>query len=268
MTRKQQQPRAAARVMRMRRIARYSAVATAALLAGVLARPATAQSGNGFLFQEPSGSLVLRGGFARATAGGDLFSFVRNQFTLNQGDFSGPTVGADLALRVAPRLDVVLGTSYSGVSRTSEYRNLVDNNNAPINQTSTFQRVPVTASLRAYLTPRGRSVGRFAWVPARVAPYVGAGGGAMWYRFLQRGDFVDYNNNNSVFSSEVVTSRWTPAAQVMAGVDFSLTPRVALTGEGKYLWARGTPNQSFGGGSFRSIDLSGVAATVGLALRF
>lgn len=232
------------------------------------AGPAAAQgSGNGFLFQEPAGSFSLRGGYSRANAGGDLFSFFSNTFTLNRGDFSGLTGAADLAFRLSPRLDIVLGSSYAGTSRASEYRRLVDQNEQPIRQTTGLQRVPVTASLRAYLTPRGRSVGQFAWVPARIAPYVGAGGGVMWYRLRQTGDFVDVvNPGNEVFPADISSSGWTPTANAMAGLEYSLTPRLALTGEGRYTWARANLNQSFTG--FRRMDLSGFSTTLGLSVRF
>ncbi len=244
----------------------YLSLACAAIT-GIVAPSARAQgSGSGFLFQQPAGSITITGGYANAAAGGDLFSFVTNTLTLNKGDFSGPTVGADLAFRVAPRFDIVFGTSYSGTSQPSSYRHLVDQNNAEITQVTDFRRVPIMASVRAYLSPRGRSVGRFAWVPARFAPYVGIGAGAMWYSFSQHGDFVDVNNNNSVFASNITSSRWTPAAQGMVGADFTLTPRIALTGEARYIHANGNPNQSFSG--FSSIDLSGLSTTVGLTFRY
>lgn len=268
-----QQPPAvsAVRLLRGRRRAAWratAAVTTVAIsLSAVAAPPAQAQSsGNGFLFQQPTGSFTIRGGLSHPTAGGDLFSFVTDQLTLNKSDFSGPTIGADVAFSVAPRLDITLGTSYSGTSSNSSYRKLVDQNNAEITQVTDFRRVPVMLSLKAYLTPQGRSIGRFAWVPARLAPYVGIGGGAMWYQFKQTGSFVDFQNNNNVFDSELASSRWTPAAQGMAGLDLTLTPRVALTGEARYIWAQGSPNQSFAG--FRTIDLSGLSATAGLTFRY
>lgn len=249
-------------------LTRSMVAVTVGLAAGIAPRAASAQeSGNGFLFREPAGSIALRGGYSLATAGGDLISFVTDQLTLNKRDFSGPQIGADLALRMAPRLDLVLGTSYAGTSTASEFRHLVDQNNAPINQTTTFTRIPVTASVRAYLTPRGRSIGHYAWVPARIAPYAGVGGGALWYRFRQEGDFVDFATNN-VFSGSFTSSRWTPAAVGMLGADYSLSSHVALTGEAKYLLARATPTQSFDNGGFNSIDLSGLSLTAGLYFRF
>lgn len=246
---------------------RWVAAAGIGLATLMTGRTAAAQgSGSGFLFQPPAVTLDVRGGYARASAGGDLFSFATDNLTLSRGAFSGPTVDADLAVRLTPRLDLVFGAGYAGASAPSEYRALVDQNNMPIQQTTSLRRVPVTASVRLYLTPRGRSIGRFAWVPTRFAPYVSAGGGAMWYRFRQQGYFVDANDNTSVFPGDFTSSQWTPAAQGAVGADFSLTPRLALTGQAKYLWARATPNQSFSG--FNRIDLSGFSTTLGLSVRF
>jgi opacity protein-like surface antigen len=236
-------------------------------LAGTAAASAGAQSaGNGFLFEQPTGSLTLRGGYAHANANSDIFSFSTDELTLDKSDFSGPIFGADISFRVAPRIDIVLGTSYAGTSTQSSYRDLVDENSAEITQTTDFRRVPVMASVRAYLTSRGRSVGRFAWVPTRFAPYVGVGGGAMWYEFSQHGEFVDHDDGNHIFTSEFSSSQWTPAAQGMVGLDFSITPRIALTGEAKYIWAKGTLDDTFTG--FDKIDLSGLSTTIGLTYRY
>ncbi|MGH7718888.1 MAG: hypothetical protein ACREON_08620 [Gemmatimonadaceae bacterium] len=231
-----------------------------------LAGPAWAQSsGNGFLFKQPIGSFAVRGGFAHASAGSDIFSFSREQLTLGRGDFSGLALGTDVAFRVAQRVDLVLGAAYSGGSADSEFRDWVDDLDRPIEQTTTFQRIPVTATAKVYLTPRGRSIGRFAWLPARFAPYIGGGGGAMWYRFRQRGDFVDFETLD-VFGDEFESSGWTATAHALGGVDFSLTPRLALTGEARYTYAKASLDDDFEG--FDRIDLSGISTTIGLSIRF
>jgi outer membrane protein W len=233
----------------------------AALLA--VAPQLVAQSaGNGFLFEQPSGSVTIRGGYAHASASAD--QSIANPLNLDDGNFGGAEFGADVAVRVAPQLSLVLGASYAGASKDSYYRDVVDENNANIIQTTQLRRVPVMLTLRGYLTPPGRAVGRFAWVPARFAPYVGIGGGAMWYRFNQHGDFVDTNNN--IYPNDMTTSAWTPAAQGVIGADMNLTPRLALTGEAKYIWARGSLDQNFVG--FNKVDLSGLSATIGLTVRY
>jgi len=240
-------------------------LAVVALVAFTAPWAAAQDAGNGFLFEQPVGSLTISGGYAHANASGGLFSEVTNDLTLARSDFSGAAFGADFAMRVAPRFDVVLSASYAGTSTPSNYRELVDQNNQEIMQSTEFKRVPLMLSVRAYLQPRGREVGKFAWVPARFAPYVGVGGGAMWYKFRQNGDFVNYQTNN-VFTGDLSSSQWTPAAQALGGVDFTLTPHVALNGEVKYIWANAKLNNNFIG--FDNIDLSGLSTTLGLTFRF
>lgn len=240
--------------------------AIALALAAALAPPATAQTaGDGFLFKPPVVSISARGGFGHASAGSDIFAFSTERLTLGRDDFSGASYGGDFGIRVTPRLDLSLGAGYLGTRAASEFRDWVDNDDQPIEQTTRFERVPVTASAKLYLTPRGERVGQFAWVPNRLAPYVGAGAGAMWYRFRQEGDFVDFQTYD-IFHEVLESQGWTPMAQGMAGVDVALTPRLALTGEGRYLWARDQLSDTFE--DFDPIDLSGFSATVGLAVRF
>ena len=240
----------------------------AGLVAATLAAasPARAQgSGDGFLFRRPIGGLLVHGGFASPTSSGDLYSFLTNQFTLSKGDFSAPAFGADLLLRVAPRLDLAFGAGISGSRKVSEFRHFLDLNNLPIQQTTSLVRVPLTAGARLYLAPRGRSIGEFAWIPTRIVPYVGAGGGMMWYRFRQTGDFIDFQTTD-VFPDAFQSRGWTPTAHALAGVDYSLNPRFALNGEARYTWAKGRLSDDFTG--FHGIDLSDIGINFGLNVRF
>src|SRR5437016_4743370 len=135
------------------------------LLALISALPSltTGQSsGDGFLFGKPQGSFALTVGYAGANAKSDIFSFTSRQLTLNRRDFSGPSVDLDLGVGLGDRTDLVFSAGYSGMNRKSEFRDFVDQNNAAIEQATVFQRVPVTVSLRQYLTSRGRSIGSFA----------------------------------------------------------------------------------------------------------
>lgn len=222
------------------------------------------RSGKGFLFVEPKGSIALRAGYALATANSDLFSFTAEQLTVDRSDFSSPVVDVDIAVRLAARTDFLLAASYAGINKGSEFRDLVDQSDNPILQQTTFQRVPLTVGVRQYLLSRGRAIGSFAWIPARFAPYVGVGGGMMWYTFRQTGDFVDFDTND-IFNATLESSGWTPTATASAGAVFTVSPGLALSAHGNYLWARGKPSDDFAG--FNRIDLSGFSATAGLLVR-
>jgi opacity protein-like surface antigen len=237
----------------------------AGLLALGIALPAHAQvAGDGFLFHRPYARVALRGGYAIASAGSDLFDFTTEQLTLNKRDFSGLSLGANVGFGVSDRVDLTLDVGYARAAKKSEFRDLVDNNRLPIEQRTTFERIPLTANIKYYLSPPGQSIGTAAWIPAKITPWIGAGGGAMKYRFKQEGDFVDFNTND-VFASTFDSDEWTPVVQGMAGVDFSLTPMIAITTEARYLYGKGSLSRDFGG--FDKIDLSGVSASVGLSFR-
>jgi hypothetical protein len=241
-------------------------------LVALLAAPAVvgAQgSGNGFLLGTPEGSVAIRLGYDHATAGSDIFTdpATAGELGLKKGDFSGFSGAVDLGVRMSDRFDFVLGTAYAGTSHGSKYLHYLDNNDQPIEQTTSFQRVPISGSVKMYLTPRGRSIGKFAWIPNKVSPYLGAGGGLIWYRYRQAGDFVDFNTPDlRVFPATYESSAWTAEGHAFAGIDYSLNPRLALTAESRYTWARGPLSSDFSG--FHRIDLSGISATAGLAVRF
>jgi len=238
----------------------------AALALAAAGQTAGAQSGKGFLFKRPIGSFSLRGGYALANAGSDVFSETTRLLTLDKRDFSAVTWGGDVSFAASPRTDLVFDAGFSSTSKPSEYRGFTDNNDNPIQQSTKYRRVPVGVGLKYYLADRGRSVGQFAYIPSKVAPYVGVGGGAMYYRFQQNGDFIDFQTN-IVRPLTLESSGWTPMAQGTGGMDYTIGPWLALTGEGRYQWARARLDpQVFEG--FQKIDLSGFTGTVGFKVRF
>jgi hypothetical protein len=222
-------------------------------------------AGRGFLLGAPDGSLTLRGGWAVASAGSDIFSFTTDNLTLNRRDFSSPTVGADLAFRALSRTDVVVSVEYDGMSKQSEFRHFIDNNHLPIQQSTAFHRLPVTLSVKQYLTTRGRSIGRFAWIPSRFSAYVGAGGGVQWYRFKQVGDWIDFQTND-VFPATLQSDGWAPMAHMLVGGEWSLSARFAAVTEARYTWSHASLGTDFTG--FAPIDLSGLSTTAGIAIRY
>ena len=222
-------------------------------------------SGDGFLFRAPQGEVSIRGGFDHATAGSDLFSFTESQLTLDGRDFSSLTFASDVDVALTPRMSARFGFAISQSTTPSEFRDFVDNNRLPIQQVTEFKRLPLTASLKAYLSPPGRSVGHFAWIPARYAPYAGGGGGAMWYRFRQQGDFIDFSTYK-VFPDNFESDGWAPTLHAFVGTDVSLNPRFALSFEGRYEWAQKELSTDFA--RFEPIDLSGFALTAGFVIRY
>jgi hypothetical protein len=231
-----------------------------------IASTAAAQSaGDGFLFGAPQSGLTFRLGYAAAAASSDVFAFTTDLLTLDRRDFSGTSLEADYAFRIGRRTHLVFSAQHASAGKRSEFRDFVDQDNNPIEQTTRFERLPLTIGVRRYLTSPGRGIGNFAWVPAKVAPFVGVGAGVLWYRFRQSGDFIDFANNE-VFTTTLESIGWSPAARVMAGAEFSVGPRMALTIQGSYLRADARLGTDFSG--FEPIDLSGFSTSIGFSTRF
>ena len=231
----------------------------------MIAPPSYAQrAGDGFLFHVPIGTWGVRGGVNLASANSDVFAFVTDQLTLDRSDFNAPAVGTNIAIRLSGANDIVLDVGYSTVSRGSEFRHWVDQNDQPIEQTTSLRRIPITLGFRHYVTSRGRSVGQFAWIPARRSLYVGLGAGMMEYKFHQVGDFIDFTTLN-VFHDEFTSQDWTAVAQANAGLDLALGDFVLLNTEARYSWAKAPMSSDYVG--FNRIDLSGVSVTAGFSFR-
>jgi len=238
--------------------------------AGVLglgtAAPLHAQwGGNGFLFGRPSGTVTLRGGFSHASARSDLFEDITRDLTLKRGDFSGASYGGELGFSIAPDLELTLDAGFMRTSTPSSYRNFVDNADREIVQRTELRRIPVTVNAKLYLAPRGRTIGRFAWIPNRLAPWASAGAGVMRYDFRQAGSFIDFETNN-VFNDTFESDGTTPMVHGRLGADLALGTRLALTGEGRYLWAR-RPQLGRDFVGYAPLDLSGAMVSLGLTVR-
>ena len=133
---------------------RYAAWLLAATALVAVTRPSRAQTaGDGFLFRSPQFTWGIHGGFDRALASSDVFSFVTKQLTLSRGDFSSATFGSSLAVPVSRSNDVVIDVSYASVAHRSEFRGWVDQNNLPIEQTSQFDMVINMKSAQSFGLP-------------------------------------------------------------------------------------------------------------------
>ena len=220
-----------------------------------------------FLFGRPDGALALRGAWIFARAGSDLFEFVQRELTIDDGNFDRAGFAVDYGIAFSPRAEVVIGIETNRASVPSEYRNLVDNNRQPIEQTTSLTELNLTGSIRFAILPRGREIGRFVWVPRAVVPFAGAGGGMLWYRFQQDGDFVDaLDPRRAIFADVFRAQGWTPGAHVFGGVDVRLHGRWFLTLDGRYFWASADLGDDFEG--FDPIDLAGFRAGAGINILF
>ena len=235
----------------------------------LLAAPLSAQDSPDFLFGPPNGMIGIRTGWMIASASGDLFTFVQRNFTLERNDFNAPAFGVDVEIAASPRASAVIGFDFSKSTTPSEYRDFVDNQRLPITQTTSLREMNFSGGFKFALTPRGREVSRRAWIPSVATPYVGAGAGFQRYDFVQFGDFIDVNDPNlAIFTDTIRSDGWAPSAHVLAGVEVRVWRRLYMSGEGRYLWSRATPDETFPRSVVDKIDLDGLKLTVGIHYLF
>lgn len=224
------------------------------------------EGGPGFLFHTPRVTVGVRGGFnLRSAARGEIGTLFTDTLTLGTGAFNAFSVAGDLGITLTGPLELVLSGGFTRTSPSSEYRNWVDQNDLPIRQVTRLETTPLTAAARWYLTSRGRRIGHFVWMPARVMPYVGVGGGALRYALKQTGSFVDFQDL-SIFSDSFTSQGWAPLGLAMVGADYSLGTRMVVNADARYLWAKADLHQDFAAFT-DGIDLSGVQFSLGLHVR-
>jgi hypothetical protein len=185
-------------------------------------------------------------------------------------DFAGPHIAAEVGIRGSDRIDVVFGLGYSASSTLSEFREFVGDDGLPITQTTEFNTLPLTAGVKAYLLPRGRSIGSFAWVPRNLNAFAGIAGGMVWYRFEQYGEFVD-EGTLDIFVDNFKSVEKAPTLHLFTGLDVSLNRSLMLTGEARYGFAK-APFQQFYYGTadfvnFPELDLTGLTLSCGVSFR-
>jgi hypothetical protein len=228
-------------------------------------------SPNDYLLGRPRVSLNLRVGASRPNASDGVFAASdaagRRLLTLGPDQFVGASFGGDLGVLLSQRTELQFSVSSSGRRADSEYRDFIGSDDLPIEQSTRLRRMPASVGVRYNLLPAGRAISRLAWVPSKIVPYVAAGGGAMWYKFQQEGEFIDYLSPRlDVFRAKLEASGWAPLAYAATGFTWTTRPSVALNTEVRYDHSRTPMKGDFTG--FDKTALSGVGVTTGIQFRF
>jgi hypothetical protein len=221
--------------------------------------------GRDFLFGSPRFGIATRFGWSLAGANSEIYDFIQEELTIEDSDFNVPVFQLDFAWFFKPRVAVMFRFEWSRARVDSEFRDFVEQDDSPITQKTELSKTPLTGNIKFYLTPRGREISRYAWVPNAVATYVGGGGGLIWYKFHHFGDFVDFEDL-SIFTDSFVSDGWAPTFQVFGGVEVRLHRHIYLTIEGSYTWADATMSQDFV--DFDPIDLRGLKIAGGAEIIF
>ncbi len=217
-----------------------------------------------FLFQ-PHGWLAIRGGLLVPRAGGDLFSFVSDQLTLAPSDFRSRAFSLEVGWRVSSTLAVEGGLDVSRRSVGSEYRRFVTASRGAIAQTTRLNMAGMALGIRVTPTGHGRRISRFAFIPRKLTPYVGAGLQMSHVEFRQRGSFVDFTDL-SIFEDVFSSRSWAVGPFLRGGVDLQIWRRLYVNADVRYTWMRADLGPDFSG--FNGIDLAGVRGATGISVTF
>ncbi len=218
-----------------------------------------------FMIGQPRAYLAFDTGFLFANTGSDLYDFISKELTVDKKAFNTPILGGRFGVSITPRLDVVVGFDVAKSQAGSEYRDFVDSQLLPITQSTSREEVNLYGTLRVSLLPSGRRISRFAWVPRRITPYVGVGGGAMKYTFGQFGSFVDAETRR-IFTDRFSSTGWAPSAHGLAGADVRVWRRLYLTMEGRYTWSSAPLSDDFV--DFEPLALAGARLGGGVRIVF
>jgi opacity protein-like surface antigen len=234
-------------------------------LAPLLQAEDSPNDASGFRVRPPHVFAGMHLGLNVPRANSDLFALITKELTLAKSDFRSPSFGFDFGVPFQSHFAAVFSFDYARSSPQSESRDFTEANGDPITQTTRFSQIPITVSLRYYPIKMGETLGSYAWVPARILPYVGGGIGFLHYNFNQTGSFVDRETliifDANLHSQGVV---WTDHA--FAGADVSISPLIFVNGEIRYSWADAGLSSDFKG--FKPIDLSGFRLQGGIYFRF
>ena len=230
------------------------------------AQPGPSRNRPDFLFGQPRGFVGFSSGWLQASGGGILGDF-RDYLTIGETAYDTMVFRFLGGFSLAPRVDLVIDVSPAQSRTPSEYRHL-DEGGRPISQSTEVWQIPVNATVRYWIRPRGRSIGRLAWVPNTLALHVGVGVGMQWYRLLQIGDFVDTNpiwgDFPPIYTDRLQSGGWAATRHVAAGANIRVTRRLYAIAEVRRVWSETALTGSY----FGDMDLSGLQMTGGLEFVF
>jgi hypothetical protein len=176
-------------------------------------------------------------------------------FTGSPSSFQDLVFGTDYLWKNSRNGGVLFGASFYDGKTTLAYRDWVDADGQDISHTASLRQWDLTA---AYVLRFGRN---------SIRPYIGGGGGLLWWRFSEEGNFIDFSEDDlPIFFGNYYADGLTWELFALAGLDFRLSHNWSFFFEGRYRWSEDELNNDFAG--FGTIDLSGGQIAGGFSYNF
>ena len=173
-------------------------------------------------------------------------------------DLHSVTYGGEYLFGLNRFLEIGGGVGFSSGTIRSVYRDFVNSNGAEIKQDLKLRIVPISATVR--FLPLGRG--------APVEPYVGGGVGIFNWKYSEDGEFVDFQNDNTVFSNRYEATGTSVGPILLAGLRVPIGSAFALGGEVRWQHATGDTGGINDGFLGDKIDLGGTTANFTVHFRF
>lgn len=201
--------------------------------------------------------LDVRLGAFLPRAQSDLFQDAQELYGLEKKDWVGVAGGIEYNASLGRHVE--LGVGLDGYSRSNDtaYLRYEHNNGADIEQTTRLTVVPLSVSLKLIANPRR---GAFT-------PYALVGVDAYFYDYESSGDFIDFQvASHPISFDDFKSTGVAPGMHVGAGLRVPIGDDLSITGEARYHFAKEV--QMKDDFSANRLDVSGLAVTVGVNLRF
>jgi opacity protein-like surface antigen len=209
-----------------------------------------------------AGGLDLRIGGFFPRGNETLFQDDRELYFVEKSDFYGVYGGIEYNHVLIDNVE--LGVHLDGYGRTvdTSYRDYTRPSGDEILQSLKLTMAPLGVSIRFVPTSKR----------ARIAPFVGGGVDAIFYKYEEFGDFIAFDDPDLPIVADAFVSEGTAFGfHVLGGVRVYVNRDIAIVGEGRYQWAKDDMGDDFSPnepGLINTIDLSGATFTVGVHIRF
>jgi outer membrane protein W len=192
-----------------------------------------------------------------------LFQDVCDLYAVGTGAFDGVYGGIEYNHVIMNNVE--LAVHFDGHSKTVDtfYRDYErPGSGGDIFQTLRLQTAPLGVSLRFIPTAKRH----------KFAPFVGGGVDAVFYKYEEWGDFIDFFDPDLPIYNDAFVGEGTAfGVHALGGFRLYVNRDFAIVGEARYQWAKADMNDDFApnaAGLVNTIDLSGWTFTGGVHLRF
>lgn len=210
----------------------------------------------GYLQPGEVGSLRFRLGLVQPEGSSEAWDSLYEGFTGSPEDLEDLSIATDFRWMISRSSGLQFGFSYFDGDGSVEYTDWVAGDGTAIRHQKSLALWDLTALW----------VFRFG-AGERVSPYLGVGGGFLWYELEEAGDFIDFGSEdlpivNTWYGAEGTTYELLG----VAGVDVHLSPWWSFLAEGRWREAEDDVGDDYAG--YGTLDLSGWEFSAGFAFNF